>query len=79
MDWIFSGLHNFNFVEKEKTREYSKLTNITVKTLFKYAEQLIIKAEGRIKKLLPDTFGLIIDGWSTNSVHYLAIFAFFKF
>ena len=79
LDWIFSDLHNFNFVEKEKTREYSKLTNITIKTLLKYAEQLTIKVEGRIKKLLPYKFALIIDGWSKNSVHYLAIFAIFKF
>ena len=33
------------------------------------------KLKRAVSKLLPSTFGLVIDGWTLESEHYMAIFA----
>ena len=79
LDWVFSELLNFNFVNKEKTRGYTKLEPISTNTLLKYTELLTTKVEEKISMCLPPTFGIVLDGWTHNDIHYLAIFAvYFK-
>ena len=60
----------FTFVEKEMTRKYSNLEDISYKTLMKYMHALTKKVEGKIKDEIPDRFALIFDGWTKNSTHY---------
>ena len=35
------------------------------------------KVENKIKEVLPDKFALVIDGWTKNSTHFVAIFVSF--
>lgn len=46
-------------------------------TLTKYMHALTKKVEETIRKLLPNKFALVFDGWSTNDTHYIALFATF--
>ena len=34
--------------------------------------------EGKIRNEIPKRFGLIMDGWSHNSEHYLAVFGCYE-
>ena len=35
------------------------------------------KVENKVKEILPDKFALVIDGWTKNSTHFVAILANF--
>ena len=48
LDWIFSDMHYFNFVDKELIKKYTKLESISSKTLISYAEKLAGKIENKI-------------------------------
>lgn len=77
IDWIVSENLPFNFCEKDSTRKYSKLTSISVETVMKYMELLVVEVEDRIRKELPEKFAIVFDGWSEDSTHFLGIFASF--
>jgi hypothetical protein len=63
----------FNFAVL--TNRYTKLSKISDETLKKYLLQLTKTVEGTITQSLPEYFGIILDGWSEGSTHYVAIFA----
>jgi hypothetical protein len=75
IDWIVAENLPFNFCEKECTRKYVRLKSISVESVMKYMELLVIEVEERIKKDLPDKFALVFDGWSEDSTHFIGIFA----
>jgi hypothetical protein len=79
VDWILEDNLPFTFVESEKTRENTKLTAISENTLKKYMKALMHKVEGKLAGMLKalKTFGLITDGWTIDSDHYMALFATF--
>jgi hypothetical protein len=79
IDWIVEDNLPFDFVESDRTKQNSKLTPISEKTLKKYMIALLHKVEGKIGSLLKHvkSFGLITDGWTLDSEHYMAIFATF--
>ena len=67
----------FNLVENEYQRKYSNLSSICRNTFMKYLQELTKTVELKIKDELPETFGLVFDGWSdaSSSTHYVGIFA----
>ena len=68
----------FSFVERENSRRYSNLEDITRTTLMKYLEEIDEAVANIIKKeeMLPSIFGLIVDRWSCFvGEHYFAEFA----
>ena len=75
LEWVIMDDHPFTFVEKPLTRKNSSLEDITRVTLLKYMHALGIEVENKIKRMLPTTFGLIVDGWTCASEHYFAVFA----
>lgn len=75
MDWLIEDCQPFNFVENHYFKKYTTLKPISTKTLVKYVEVLGYQVEKKLKSIIPRTFGIIIDGWSSNGEHYLAIFA----
>ena len=79
IDWILEDNLPFEFVESNKARENSKLQSISANTLKKYMTALLHKVEGKLEALLKalKTFGLITDGWTIDSDHYMALFATF--
>jgi hypothetical protein len=63
----------FNWCEDKIVRDFSKLKPISVETLQKYMDLLTEEIENKIREMLPEKFGVIIDG----SEHFFAIFACF--
>ena len=74
------GGNNFSFVSNELNRKYSKLTSISRATLMKLFSELTKAVEQKVAADLPDSFGVVIDGWSftSASTHYLAVFAVYQ-
>ena len=75
IDWMIDENRPFTFVEKEKTRQYSSLEPICYQTLMRYCKVIVDKLHITIKNSLPLKFGLIMDGWSADSEHFVAVFA----
>lgn len=75
IEWIVMGFLPFSFVEKTLTRKYSKLQQISIKTLKKHMENLVVVVEEKIASLLPNKFGIVVDGWSDGGTHFVAIYA----
>ena len=77
IEWIVEDNLPFYFVERKNTRTKSKLKKISKRSVKKYMTLLVCEVKNVIRKRLPSTFGLIIDGWSIDSDHYSGIFATF--
>lgn len=75
IDWITGQNLPFSFVEQETTRRYSKLDSVSRNTLMKYIRDLTANVEVKIRSELPDRFGIVIDGWTEGSKHFVAVFA----
>jgi hypothetical protein len=76
--WVIFENREFSFVEKQLTRQNSNLSPISVDTLVYYIEKLVPTVETKIAQELPTKFGLIIDGWSDHSMHYVGLFACYE-
>jgi hypothetical protein len=75
IDWIVMDNLPFCFVEKKRTRKNTSLNPICVNTFMKYLRLLTTAVEPEIAEALPDKFGLILDGWTENSIHFCVLFA----
>ena len=75
LDWIVTEYREFSFCEKPLVHKSSCLNPITRPPLQKYSTLLTKKVEEKIVNALPEEFGLIVDGWSCRTTHYLAVFA----
>ena len=75
IEWVCVGLKPFNFVSDSLTRKYTNLEPISVNTLKKYMDLLVKRVEKKIAQTLPEKFALIIDAWTANSTHFVAVFA----
>ena len=54
-------------------RKYSNISaGISRKTLAKYIDLAFVDLKKQIKEDLPPTFGIIFDGWTCDSEHYIA-------
>ncbi|KAF1788234.1 hypothetical protein GQ600_11969 [Phytophthora cactorum] len=74
MEWILKNNIHLNFCESEKARRYTKLDPICVQTLCRSLHKVARAVEAKLAAEMPDQFGLIIDGWTHASEHYLAVF-----
>lgn len=77
-DFIINGLLPFVFVEKQIIRRHVKHDPPSLSTFMKYLNLLTRHVETKIAAILPNKIALVFDGWSTDSVHYLAVFASFS-
>jgi hypothetical protein len=64
-----------SFCENRLARKYSNIDNLSRKTPAKYVDLLRARVAEDIKLILPETFGVIFDGWSNNGEHYVGVFA----
>ena len=62
-------------MENSFTRKNTNLEPILRITLMKYLEKRGLSVETTNKCIIPNTFGLIFDGWTCGTEHYIAIFA----
>ncbi|KUG02223.1 hypothetical protein AM587_10000365 [Phytophthora nicotianae] len=78
LDWIIKSNLPLHFCENQAARRYSNLDPICVETLISAMESLTRIVERCIAAELPERFGLILDGWSHASEHFLAVFACYE-
>ncbi|ETP12765.1 hypothetical protein F441_11904, partial [Phytophthora nicotianae CJ01A1] len=62
----------------ESTRRYTKLPPVSTKTLRENMESLTKAVEVHVGNEMPDKFGLMLDGWTHGSEHYLAVFGCYE-
>ena len=75
-EWIVMENHPFTFVTNRYTRKYSKLVDIGRNSIGPLCDAINAKVvRSKIAEELPDTFGIIFDGWECGGEHYLAMFA----
>jgi hypothetical protein len=75
IEWIITENHPFEMCERELSRKYSNLEPISTPTLMKYLEKLGQAVRVKLQKVLPLKFGIILDGWSQNGIHFIGLFA----
>ncbi|POM80965.1 Hypothetical protein PHPALM_1132 [Phytophthora palmivora] len=86
MDWILKNNLPLSFCENRAARRlasfnnliYTKLDPICVKTLVSAMDSLTRVVERSIATELPDRFGLLFDGWTHASEHFVAVFACYE-
>ena len=77
MEWVILENCEFSFVEKPLVRKNTKLKPICRKTLQKYIDLVTVQVEKKIADAKPNNFGIIVDGWSQQSEHFIRIFGCF--
>ena len=69
----------FSFCENKRARKYSNINGdgrpLGRKTLSEYVTLVSKKVRDRIKRSLPDTFGVIYDSWTHEGEHFTCIIA----
>lgn len=77
IEWIVKKNLPFSFIQDELTRKNvnETLMPTCTNTLQKYMGLLTVEVEKELRDTLPVNFGIIFDGWSEGSDHYVAIFA----
>ncbi|ETP29558.1 hypothetical protein F442_21329 [Phytophthora nicotianae P10297] len=78
MEWITSCNLPFSWCEDPTVSKYTNLDRISTDTLLKYAGLVVREVEIDIGLAIPSKFGIMFDGWSFQSEHYLAVFAVFE-
>ncbi|KAG3044645.1 hypothetical protein PC121_g21778 [Phytophthora cactorum] len=76
--WTIMRNLPLSFCENRTTRRYTTLDPICVETLRATMEGVVLAVERSIASEMPDIFGLILDGWTHLSEHYLAVFACYE-
>jgi|Laugrespbdmm15sd_2_1035082.scaffolds.fasta_scaffold21012_1 hypothetical protein len=64
-----------SFVDDDLVRNFTRYDSICRNTLKEKMDNLCCAMEGILRKELPTKFGIIFDGWSEGSDHYVALFA----
>ncbi|ETO83802.1 hypothetical protein F444_02246 [Phytophthora nicotianae P1976] len=62
----------------ESTRRYTKLPPVCRNTLRANMEGVTKAVEIKIGNEMPDKFGLLLDGWTHGTEHYLGVFACYE-
>ena len=75
IEWIVMADLSITIVDNEYYRKRSNLKSTSYKIVSKHMETLLKLVEENIKLGLPETFGLIFDGWTCDGEHYIGIFA----
>lgn len=75
LEWILRNNLPLSFCENAAARRYSTLNPICVETLVSGMTALTKAVERSIASEMPDRFGLIFDGWTHSSEHYIAVYA----
>ena len=73
--WIVHENLPLALIEHACTRKVLKCKPPTRKTLRKYILQITNLVEKKVAEELPESFALMIDGWTDSTVHYMAIIA----
>lgn len=77
IEWLVLGNLPLSIADDELYRKNTNLCKTTSKTLRHIMFALEVSIEKKLSVLLPSTFGLIFDGWSSNGTHFCGVFASF--
>ncbi|DAZ99630.1 TPA: hypothetical protein N0F65_001867 [Lagenidium giganteum] len=58
-------------------RQNTKISPMSATTLRKYLDLLYVNVRNEIKALLPQNFGLVLNGWTSNGGHFVAVMAIY--
>ncbi|KAG3062618.1 hypothetical protein PI124_g22647 [Phytophthora idaei] len=75
MRWIIQCNLPITEVENKLTREVATMKLTTVRTMKVYLRYVAGKVGQTIASEMGESFGLMFDGWTCNSPHFLDIFA----
>ena len=73
LEWVILENREYSSVDKPLVRKNTKLEPICQKTLQKYIDLVSLEVE-KIASALPSNSGLIVDGWSQQSEHFVGVF-----
>ncbi|KAG3067761.1 hypothetical protein PI124_g16831 [Phytophthora idaei] len=76
--WIVMFNRPLSFYESEFTRQYTNLPAVAVDTLRVNMESVARAVEKVIGTEMPKKFGLILDGWSYGTEHFLAVYGCYE-
>ncbi|ETM47604.1 hypothetical protein L914_07733 [Phytophthora nicotianae] len=77
IDWVVSCNRPLSFLENHTVAKYAAVPFLSTETLEKYMILLTITLEDIIAEVLPKRFGIMWDGWTFRTEHYIAVFAVF--
>ncbi|ETV74871.1 hypothetical protein H257_10910 [Aphanomyces astaci] len=69
------GQSAFSWFEKKCTREYGSFKGLSHNQVKQFMHLLRASVVEDIMKELPDKFGVVLDGWTHMSEHFIALFA----
>ncbi|KAG6574283.1 uncharacterized protein IUM83_07275 [Phytophthora cinnamomi] len=78
MVWIVMCNLPLSFCESREARRYSSLDPISEETLRAGMDGVVVAVERSIAPELPSRFGIMLDGWTHASEHYIAVFACYE-
>ncbi|EGZ10352.1 hypothetical protein PHYSODRAFT_520761 [Phytophthora sojae] len=78
MVWIVMCNLPLSFCESREARRYSSLDPISEETLRAGMDGVVVAVERSIASELPARFGIMLDGWTHASEHYIAVFACYE-
>ncbi|KAG2791640.1 hypothetical protein PC111_g23829 [Phytophthora cactorum] len=78
ISWVVEEGLPLTFCEKPATRRNKKLAPISHVTMRDNILRVTEAVEDKVAQEIPDNFGIIFDGWSNDSEHYLAVFATYE-
>ncbi|KAI3642900.1 hypothetical protein MP228_005012 [Amoeboaphelidium protococcarum] len=76
-DWVITDNLSFSFVESPGTRKYcnESLKPVSRRGFGRFMSTLYLGVKDYVASILPEKFGLLFDGWSKGTRHFVAIFA----
>ncbi|KAG6943229.1 hypothetical protein JG688_00017707, partial [Phytophthora aleatoria] len=78
MVWIVQCNLPLSFCESRDARRFSNLEPISEERLRAGMDGVVMAVERSIKSELPASFGIMLDGWTHASEHYVAVFACYE-
>ncbi|KAG3197109.1 hypothetical protein PC129_g24573 [Phytophthora cactorum] len=79
MEWIFARNHALSEVDVPLTRSLAAVKPISSKTLMRYMRHVAAKVGARIAVDMNGQFGLMFDGWTSGTTHFVAIYGIFTY
>ncbi|KAG3008832.1 hypothetical protein PC121_g16768 [Phytophthora cactorum] len=77
MEWIVARNHALSEVDNPLTRSLAAVKPISSKTLMRYMRHVVAKVGARIAVDMNGQFGLMFDGWTSGTTHFVTIYGIF--
>ncbi|KAG3081617.1 hypothetical protein PI124_g14212 [Phytophthora idaei] len=80
--WVLMRNMPLAEVDNPLTRELAGISSsdhVSSRSLSTYIKYLVPLVEALVEKILPLSFGVMLDGWTAKSTHYVAVFAAFMY